>query len=169
MDIDYNKELSESFIREFYDKVNWGFISRYQKLSEAFMGEFKLNKPEYSWLYETEENKLKYIKENTNYEVVDDKYIIAYKSVRSDNYSVYNFQYKYEVGKTHAAHCDCNFYNDNSFGLSAWTKERALEYHNRGKLLKVKIPISQIGAIVHDNKKIRCFELTVLEEVSKEI
>jgi len=33
--------LSESFIREFKDKVNWDDISEYQKLSESFIREFK--------------------------------------------------------------------------------------------------------------------------------
>jgi hypothetical protein len=35
-------ELSEKFIREFQDKVDWEFISRYQKLSEDFIREFKV-------------------------------------------------------------------------------------------------------------------------------
>jgi hypothetical protein len=50
---------------------------------------------------------------------------------------------------------------ENSFGLSAWTKEKAKAYHD-GVLLKVKIPISKIGAIVHNNQKIRCFEQEIL-------
>jgi len=40
-----------------------------------------------------------------------------------------------------------------------------LDYHSRGKLLKVKVNIEDIGAIVHNNNKIRCFKLEVLEEV----
>jgi hypothetical protein len=51
---------------------------------------------------------------------------------------------------------------DNSFGLSAWTKEKAKEYHN-GILLQVKIPISKIGAIVHDDQKIRSFEQEIVD------
>ena len=33
--------LSEDFIREFQDKVNWEYISLYQKLSEEFIREFQ--------------------------------------------------------------------------------------------------------------------------------
>ena len=33
--------LPEDFIRDFWDKINWGCISRYQKLSEEFISEFR--------------------------------------------------------------------------------------------------------------------------------
>ena len=36
-----NNILSEDFIREFKDKVDWSAICRYQKLSENFIREFK--------------------------------------------------------------------------------------------------------------------------------
>ncbi|MFA5600687.1 MAG: hypothetical protein WDA06_08850, partial [Phenylobacterium sp.] len=71
----------------------------------------------------------------------------------------------YEIGKTYKSHCDCNLTNENSFGLSAWTKKEALEYYPKGKLLKVKIDIKDIGAIVHNGNKIRCFKFEVLEEI----
>jgi hypothetical protein len=161
------QKLSENFIREFKDKVYWNCISRYQKLSKSFRKEFNIKIPERSWLYTTTKGKLKYIKENTNYEIIDNKYIIAYKSVRDNYYSVINFQYKYDIGKTYRSHCDCNLTDENSFGLSAWTKEEAYKYYSKGKILKVQIPISKVGAIVHNNNKIRCFELKVLEEIKQ--
>jgi len=163
--ISANQKLSEEFIREFQDKVNWKNISRYQKLSfEGFMKEFNLKKPKNNWLYTSKKKKLEYIKNHTDYEVIDNEYIIVYKSCRSDRYSRFNFQYRYEVGKTYESHCDCNLREEDSFGLSAWTKEGALSYCNE-KLFKVKINIEDIGAIVHNNNKIRCFRLTILEEV----
>ena len=67
---------------------------------------------------------------------------------------------------TYEAKCDYNIDEENSFGLSAWTKNGALDYHD-GKLFKVKIDIADIGAIVHNNKKIRASKLTILEEVKK--
>ena len=85
--------------------------------------------------------------------------------MRSNNYSVYNFQYLYETGKTYTSHCDCNLNYNNSFGLSAWTKEKALDYYNKGKLFKVSIPIEKLGSVVHDGNKLRAFEITILEEV----
>jgi hypothetical protein len=159
-----NQKLSEEFIKEFQDKVNWESVSRYQRLSVRFRRKFNLQKPKNNWLYSTVKTKLQYIKKHTNYEIIDNEYIIAYKSVRSDGYSLYNFQYFYEVGKEYEAHCDCNLETDDSFGLSAWTKEKALEYHSRGKLLKVKIFIKDIEAIVQNYGKIRCRKLKVLEE-----
>ena len=156
-------------IKEFDNKVDWLGISCNQKLSEEFIKEFenkvKINKKN-NWLYWTKEQKLFYIKENNiSYELVDDKYIIAYKSTREGGYSIYNYQYKYEVGKEFESHCNCNFDEENSFGLSAWTKEKALEYHSKGELYKVKIAIEDIGCFVHNNNKIRCHKIKVIEKI----
>jgi len=154
-------------VEKFSDKVNWYNISMYQKLSEEFIEKFsdKLTLNKNSWLYTSTKTKLDYIKSKTNYEVIDDSYIIVYKGIRSNNYSKFNFQYKYEVGNIYTSHCDCNLDNENSFGLSAWTLEKAKEYCNE-KVIKVKIFIKDIGAIVHEGNKIRCSKFTVLEEVN---
>ena len=151
--------LSESFIKEFRDKVDWICISKYQSLSEDFIKEFKdkvdfklilnsykfnkselkeienitkINVKDYikdNWLYKTKKWKLDYIKNNTKYEIVDDKYILAYKSTKNNGKSVYRSNiYQYKVGVIYESNCDCNTNNDNSFGLSAWTKEKALDY-----------------------------------------
>jgi len=158
--------LSEDFIREFQDEVNWEWISLYQILSEKFIKEFYLTIPDTCWLYKSKEYKLEYIKNNTDYEIIDNKYIIAYKSVRKDNRSVCKPQaYLYEIGKEYESRCDYNIYEQNSFGLSAWAREYALDYYNRGNLLKVRIDIEDIGAIVHISNKIRCKKLTVLKEI----
>ena len=159
------QKLSKEFIREFRDKVNWDYISYSQKLSEEFIREFNLEIPKNNWLYKDREFKLNYLKKIGKYEIIDD-YIIAYKSTREDGSSCYNFQYKYEIGNSYESHCDCNIDNENSFGLSAWTKEKALEYYGKGKLFKVKINIDDIGAIVQDDGKIRCFKLEILEEIT---
>jgi len=163
------QKLSEDFIYEFQDKINWYYIINYQKLSPEFCKEFNLKISKYNWLYKTKEWKLDWIKNNTNYEVVDDQYIIAYKSVKLNGGSIFNRQFKYEIGNIYEdSHCDCNIDESNSFGLSAWDKKGALEYYNKGKLLKVKINIEDIGCIVpNHNNKIRCWKLTILEEVEK--
>ena len=160
------QKLSEEFIREFAEKVDWEYISSNQKLSESFIKEYKLTIPESNWLYKTKEEKLSYLKEHCNgiYEIVDDNYVVAYKSTRVDGYSTFNFQYQYKEGEVYESHCDCNIDNENSFGLSVWTKEQALEHYNEGKLFKVYINIGDIGAIVHNNKKIRCSKLTIVSE-----
>jgi hypothetical protein len=159
------QRLSEEFIKEFQDKVNWSCVSECQKLSEKFIREFNIEVPSNNWLYASTEEKINYIKKNTQYEVIDDC-IIAYKSVRDDYSSVYNFQYTYLPGNSYKSHCDCDLDTENSFGLSAWTKDKALEYYSKGKLLKVKIKIEDIGAIVHNCNKIRCFKMEILEEIS---
>jgi len=41
MNIDYNKQLSEEFIREHQEEINWHFISSFQQLSENFIREFQ--------------------------------------------------------------------------------------------------------------------------------
>jgi hypothetical protein len=157
------QKLSEDFIREFQHKVSWNNISRYQKLSEDFIREFNLNIPEDSWMYKDIDFKRKYIQENTEYEIIDDK-IIAYKSVRENGYSVFNFQYLYEIGNEYESHADYNPKNENSFGLSAWTKEGALGYYNKGKIFKVEININDIACIVHNGKKIRTSKLKIIGE-----
>ena len=87
--------------------------------------------------------------------------IIAYKGIRSDRYSNYNFQYQYLPGETYASWCDCSS-GENSFGLSVWTEEKAREYC---KLLvvKVKINYEDVGRVVHDGGKIRCKKITILD------
>ena len=147
-----------------FEDLNKSNISEYQKLSETFRINYNLSIDNDNWLYKSKDFKLDYLKSINIYEIIDNNSIIAYKSVRDDYYSVYNFQYLYEVGKTYEAHCDCSS-EENSFGLSAWTKEEAINYHNRGRLLKVKIMIEDIGRIVHNNHKIRCSRLEVIEEI----
>ena len=124
---------------------------------------YKVTIPESSWMYKDKEWKLKYIQENTKYEVIDDK-VIAYKSCRSDGYSAFNFQYYYEVGGEYESHANYNQNEENSFGLSAWTMEQAKEYH-KGKLFKVEIDIEDIACIVHSGSKIRASKIKIVEEI----
>ena len=76
----------------------------------------------------------------------------------------FNFQYFYEVGKVYESHADCNADNDNSFGLSAWTKEEAIDYCDK-KLFKVAIKVEDIACIVHEGNKIRARKIRIVEEV----
>jgi len=94
------------------------------------------------------------------YEFIDDNHIIAYKGIKSDRYSKYNFQYKYEIGKSYTSTCDCTS-DENSFGLSAWTEEEAKKYCKE-LVIKVKINIKDIGRIVHEGGKLRCFRFEVI-------
>ena len=158
------QKLSEKFIEKFQDKVDWKYISMYQKLSPKFMKKYNLQKPENNWLYATKAQKMKAIKKCEKYEINGD-YIIAYKSTRIDGVSCFNSQYIYKVGETYESNCDCNFDTENSFGLSAWTKEGAFNYYSNGELYKVKIHIDDIGVLVQKSNKIRCFKLEVIEKI----
>jgi len=160
-DISIYQKLSESFIREFKNKVNWEHISAYQKLSEGFIREFKLKIGSDNWLYKDKEFKLEKIKETGLYEFLDADHILAYKGIRSDRYSKFNFQYRYLKGETYECHCDCTD-EENSFGLSAWTEEKATEHCNE-LVIKVKINVSDIGRIVHNGGKLRCSKFTVID------
>jgi hypothetical protein len=164
--ISFYQNLSEDFIREFENKVFWDYISSNQNLSEDFRKEFGLDFPIHSWRYKTDEEKIELVKNTGLYEI-EDNCVIAYKSVRLDFSSTFKRGIYYHVGNVVSAHCDCGSDIENSFGLSAWTKENALKYYDRGLLLKVKIPISKLGCLVYDTHKIRCFELEVLEVVEK--
>ena len=179
------QKLSENFIREFKNKVDWIEISKCQKLSfRTFLISILLFKcnlfsfikyqkilPNYvkyligkfndNWLYKTTNFKKQQIIDCGLYECHED-YFIAYKAIRNDRYSHFNFQYQYLPNQTYECHCDCTN-NIDSFGLSVWTYESAKDYNDRGLIVKVKVKYEDIGRLVHDSNKIRCFKIEVLE------
>ena len=162
--ISAKQKLSESFIREFKDEVRWYWISKCQKLSNEFIEEFKyrldLNKIEDSWHYKTTEEKKQAVIATGLYEC-HDTYFLAYKGIRSDRYSNFNFQYKYEKGGTYESWCDCSN-NTCSFGLSVWDEPNAREYCDE-LVVRVKVNYEDVGRVVHDGGKIRCFKIEVLD------
>ena len=152
------QRLSEDFIREFKDRVDWDWIAKYQRLSKEFIEEMDLLAD--SWHYKSTEEKKKAVMDTGLYEC-HDNYFIAYKGIRSDRYSAYNFQYQYLKGHTYETWCDCSADND-SFGFSAWTEEDAREYCNE-LIVRVKIRYEDVGRIVHDGGKVRCFKMEILD------
>ena len=181
------QKLSESFIREFQDGVNWNCISKYQKLSESFICEFQykvdwyrisvnqklsnefiekfndslyLNEIKDSWHYKTTEEKKQAVIATGLYEC-HDTYFIAYKGICGDRYSKFNFQYKYEKGGIYESWCDCSG-NENSFGLSVWDEPNAREYCSE-LVVRVKVNYEDVGRVVHNGGKIRCFKIKILE------
>ena len=156
--------LSEDFIREFKDRVNWYLISECQHLSKEFIEEFKdwlyMRGIADSWHYKSVEEKKKAVMDTGLYECHDD-YFIAYKGIRSDRYSRWNFQYQYVKGETYETWCDCSD-NEDSFGFSAWTKKGAREYCDE-LVVRVKVRYEDVGRVVHDGGKIRCFKLEIID------
>ena len=155
------QKLSEDFIREFQNEVDWGCISAYQKLSEDFIKEFNLKINEDNWLYKTSEFKKEQIVKCGLYDCHDD-YFIAYKAIRNDRYSHFNFQYQYLKNGIYECHCDCTD-NENSFGLSGWTEDGAKEYNNTGLIVKVKVRYEDVGRLVHNSNKVRCSKIEILD------
>ena len=162
--ISANQHLSENFIREFKDEVNWAWISAYQHLSKEFIEEFKdkiyMNFIADSWHYKSIEEKKKAVMDTGLYECHDD-YFIAYKGIRKDRYSRFSFQYQYLKGHTYETWCDCSS-NESSYGFSAWTKEGAREYCKE-LIVRVKVRYEDVGRVVHNGGKIRCFKLEILD------
>ena len=158
------QHLSEDFIREFKDKVSWGWVSRYQHLSKEFIEEFKdkiyMNLIADSWHYKSVEEKKKAVIDTGLYECHDD-YFIAYKGIRRDRYSKFSFQYQYLKGHTYETWCDCSA-DEDSFGFSAWTKTGARDYCKE-LVVRVKVRYEDVGRVVHNGGKIRCFKLEVLD------
>ena len=159
--ISINQKLSEEFIKEFQNKIYWCYIIRFQKLSDDFIKEFDLKIDEDNWLYKSTEFKKKQIIDCGLYECHED-YFIAYKAIRNDRYSHFNFQYQYLLNETYECHCDCTN-NKDSFGLSVWTEKRAKSYDNTGLIVKVKVKYENVGRLVHNSNKVRCFKIEVLE------
>ena len=158
------QRLSEDFIREFKDKVHWYCISVYQHLSKEFIEEF-IDKVDMdliadSWHYKSTEEKKNAVMDTGLYECHDD-YFIAYKGIRRDRYSNFNFQYQYLKGHTYETWCDCSS-GENSYGFSAWTKGGARNYCNE-LIVRVKVRYEDVGRVVHNGGKIRCFKLEVLD------
>ena len=158
------QHLSEDFIREFTDRVNWYCISMYQHLSDKFIGEFKdMLDVEFiadSWHYKSTEEKKRAVERTGLYECHED-YFIAYKGMRSDRYSKFNFQYQYLKGHTYETWCDCSMM-ENGYGFSAWTEKGAWAYCNE-LVVRVKVRYEDVGRVVHKGGKIRCFKIEVLD------
>jgi hypothetical protein len=91
-------------------------------------------------------------------------YFIAYKAIRQDRYSLYNFQYQYLKGKTYETHADYTK-DENSFGFSVWTEEGAKDYGKGGNVLiiKCKVYYRDVARLVHNSNKIRCPKITILK------
>ena len=158
------QHLSEDFIREFQHKVDWNRVSQYQRLSKEFIEEFKdrvtNSRIADSWHYKSTEEKKKAVIDTGLYECHED-YFIAHKGIRSDRYSAYNFQYQYLKGETYETWCDCSDEED-SYGFSAWTEQEARLYCKE-LVVRVKVRYEDVGRVVHDGGKIRCFKIEILD------
>lgn len=162
--ISSNYKLSEKFIEKHQNEVNWNIISILQKLSDEFIEKHCLTvDKENLWQYQSEEFKKEKLIKTGKYECHED-YFIAYKAIRNDRYSLFNFQYQYLPCETYESNCDCTNI-ENSFGLNVGTYDFVKEYlgNDKGFIIKCKVYYKDIGRIVKNGNNIRCFRITVLE------
>ena len=162
------QKLPEEFIEENKYSLILKNVFQYQKLSKKFIKKYSdmldLSLIKDNWIYKSAKEKKCLMLETDKYECYDD-YFIAYKAVRADRYSLYNFQYKYEKGGVYESWCDCSS-NESSFGLSVGTKEFANDYgasELKHIIVRCKIRYEDVGRIVHDGNKIRCFKIEILD------
>lgn len=161
------QKLSISFMEKYFDKLKIHSISKYQYLSEDFIEKHrnKLNHLyiEDNWIYKSSDEKKKAVIDTDLYECHDD-YFIAYKGIRPDRYSLYNFQYKYEKGGIYESWCDCSF-DCFSFGLNVATEEFAKNYIGcrEGIVVKCKVRYEDVGRVVSLGDSIRCFKIEILD------
>ena len=160
------QHLSEEFIKEFKDRVDWDCIANYQYLSDNFICEFSAELSRYmvllnkNWVYKSTEFKKQAVIDTGLYECYDD-YFIAYKGIRSDRYSAYNFQYQYLPNETYECFADSSDC-ENSFGLSVWNYAMAKDYCSE-LVVKCKVYYKDVARVVHNGGKIRCSKITVLD------
>lgn len=165
--------LSESFLRSI--KEYWineaclkTYMVNYNKLSTEFRKEFDLDKYLFkgNWLYKSTEFKKEKLIETNLYECFEDHFI-AYKAIRKDRYSIYDFQYQYLKNGIYEAKANYDINDDVSFGLSVGTKEHCKKYgKDYGKahiIVKCKVYYDDIAAVIGGEGKVRCTKIQILD------
>ena len=166
------QKLSPEFIYKWKDKFYIKNILPYQKVSDDYIKYVKEEAPELlyltddNWIYKSAEEKKQAVVDTGEYECYDD-YFIAYKAVRTDGYSFYNLQYKYEKGGIYESWCDCSD-KDDSFGLNVGTNDYAQEYglfsnNENYKILRCKVKYEDVGRVIDECEKVRCFKIEILD------
>lgn len=156
--------LTENFIIDFESNVNWTDISRVQKLSDGFISLFsnKLDKVliEDSWNYKDTEFKKQEVISTRQYDCHSD-YFIAYKTMRSDRYSIQNFQYQYIKGNTYETFCDCSR-RAFSFGFNVDHEKKTDKYLGYISV-PCKVKYEDVGRVIENGQIIRCSKIEILD------
>lgn len=168
-----NQQLSEQFICEIVSHIenwnneeDWDYIAKYQKLSPQFIEEKGIYICKDNWLYKSNDEKMDYIRKNTNFIINnDDKgdFIVAFKACREDYTNYRDNLTNYAKDKEYSTwRCDHNPSNEMSYGLHVADKKAVLDYFckHSGILMLVKVYVEDIGCFIKDNKVIRCQKFT---------
>ena len=169
LNIQTYQKLSDDFIERNLFRLNPIYLLTYQKLSDDFIDKHKNEFRKYSiggiWNNKSTEFKKQVVVSTGKYDCYDD-YFIAYKSIRPDRYSLFNFQYKYEKGGVYESNCDCT-YSDDSFGLNVGTNEFAESYGYTNMpgnfIVRCKVRYEDVGRVIKNGRKIRCFKIEILD------
>jgi hypothetical protein len=138
--ISAHQNLSEDFIREFEYRVSWGKISAHQKLSPAFMHYFSSKIFPYAarnnWRIKPISEKKELIRKY--YEIINIdgiEYAICYKAVCDDYSSIYSpFTHTYnDLLKIYETKCDYYSNNEHSYGFNCCTRRRAIQFGKETK------------------------------------
>ena len=168
-----SKCLSEDFIERHIDDedFSWIDVAKHQKLSDTFIKKHsdELSNVLYylhdNWNYKSVSDKKQAIVDTGLYECYDD-YFIAYKAIRINRYSLFTLRYKYETGCVYDSLCDCSD-NENSYGLNVGSECFAVNYGDSSSfcydVVRCKVRYEDVGRVVHDGQKIRCFRIEVLD------
>lgn len=159
------QRLSEDFIDKHISELNLEWVSKFQRLSPTLLKKYHIDLPEDNWLYKSTAFKKKAVQDTGFYECHKD-YFIAYKAIRKDRYSIFNFQYKYEKGGVYETHADYTSEEDSfGFGVGTETYAKNYGYFNAGGsiVVRVKIYYKDVARVVHDGGKIRATRIEVLD------
>lgn len=166
--ISKHQDLSEEFINRNSDKVDWKYISMYQNLTDDFIEKNSNNISKEELVFNPRNRDLENIKKtivkSRLYTCYDD-YFIAYKAIRLDRYSFFNFTVRYDIWNEYTSRCDCSPAS-NSFGINVGTFDEAKSYgeiNGRYIISKCKIKYEDVGRVSNDFKKIRCFKVKIID------
>jgi hypothetical protein len=157
------QKLSEEFITNFCDKIDWDILSYSNKVS---LNLDTCIKKENNWLYMSEKEKEKRVCKIYKIEEMEGKkYVECYKAVNENYSSIYSknlFTYD-KLNEEYETACDYNELIENSNGFGCWTIEKAKEFGKNTfnfKLIKCIVPLDSICML--ENGKIRSCKLIVI-------
>jgi hypothetical protein len=113
-----------------------------------------------NWIYRDKEFLKQSIIDTGLFECHED-YFIAYKGIRKDRFSKFNFRYQYLPNQSYESWCDCTSIN-NSFGLHVTTEKQA-RFYSKELVVKVKVKYEDVGRVLHNMEYIRCRKITILD------
>lgn len=155
------QQLPISFIEDYMKYAPLEIVATYQTLPSSMREKLHRYELDENERYLSIDEKREKIFQTGLFDCHDD-YFIAYKAIRKDRYSIYNFQYWYEKGGVYSENCDC-MPTRNSFGLNVCTLPYAEFYmvNENDIIVRCKIRYEDVGRIL--GQIVRCFRIEILD------